>query len=146
MTSTRTPIFPPWVDTLIKLLGAGAAVSGLYVVLMIYFSSQHTVLFFRYYCEPHAIVNFFGIHSCPVWTVEEYEEVTIRQLHRTSKTPLEEQVAPAPEVPNLPTVQLDSAVPRDPVARSGDQGPRHATNAHILEEAAHAFLLNLGDL
>ena len=40
MTSTRTPIFPPWVDTLIKLLGAGAAVSGLYVVLMINFGAS----------------------------------------------------------------------------------------------------------
>ena len=44
MTSTRTPIFPPWVDILIKLLGAGAAFSGLYVVLMIYFGASPKTL------------------------------------------------------------------------------------------------------
>ena len=44
MTTTRSPIFPPWVDTFIKLLGAGAAVSGLYVVLMIYFGASPKTL------------------------------------------------------------------------------------------------------
>lgn len=33
----RDPIFRPWMDQLLKLMGAGAAVTGLYVVLMIYF-------------------------------------------------------------------------------------------------------------
>ena len=44
MTTTRTPIFPPWVDTLVKLIGAGAAVSGLYVVLMINFGASPKTL------------------------------------------------------------------------------------------------------
>ncbi|MGE4632422.1 MAG: cytochrome c3 family protein [Planctomycetota bacterium] len=34
---SRDPIFRPWMDQLLKLLGAGAAVTGLYVVLMVYF-------------------------------------------------------------------------------------------------------------
>ena len=34
---SRDPIFRPWMDQLLKLLGAGAAVTGLYAVLMIYF-------------------------------------------------------------------------------------------------------------
>ena len=40
----RTPIFPPWMDQLIKLLGAGAAVSGLYVVMMINFGASPKTL------------------------------------------------------------------------------------------------------
>ena len=33
-TSTREPIFPPWTDHLVKLLGMGAAFSGVYIVFL----------------------------------------------------------------------------------------------------------------
>lgn len=36
-SSARTPIFPPWVDHLVKLLGMGAAFSGVYFAVLVTF-------------------------------------------------------------------------------------------------------------
>ena len=41
---SRTPIFPPWVDSLVKLLGAGAGFTGLYLVLMVNFGASPKTL------------------------------------------------------------------------------------------------------